>query len=165
MQVLLVSTNKDLCIDEMCHIEGYARLPLWWELMYITICRIPILLLFLKQLGIAWAVLLLWVLNGVSVVTVLRSTGLQLLVAVVIILVIRKQRASSARRQQKMKKERKWLEFVSQAKPPWPVGCQCLSGQANICNMIDCHGLMPHSLYPLFSLETAQFPRGLAIIF
>ncbi|CAJ1450442.1 unnamed protein product [Effrenium voratum] len=104
-QVLLVSTNKDLCIDEMCHIEGYARLPLWWELMYITICRIPILLLFLKQLGIAWAVLLLWVLNGVSVVTVLRSTGLQLLVAVVIILVIRKQRASSARRQQKMKKK------------------------------------------------------------
>ena len=108
MQVLIVceEENKEMFnIDEMCNIAGYARFPLWWELMHITFCRIPMLLYFLLMLAIILSVMLLWVFSGVSLVTVLASTGCVLVVSVLVVLAIRKARAATAHSKQRRRKE------------------------------------------------------------
>ncbi|CAJ1437140.1 unnamed protein product [Effrenium voratum] len=107
-QVLIVceEENKEMFnIDEMCNIAGYARFPLWWELMHITFCRIPMLLYFLLMLAIILSVMLLWVFSGVSLVTVLASTGCVLVVSVLVVLAIRKARAATAHSKQRRRKE------------------------------------------------------------
>ncbi|CAK9069513.1 unnamed protein product [Durusdinium trenchii] len=91
-------------IKEFTKIGGYVCFGLGWELLHITMCRVPIVTWLLVPLALAVGTLLLWIMAGLGVFMGLSSTLAALALWVMIIVASRIFWMRSARHKQVKRK-------------------------------------------------------------
>ena len=87
-----LNVYKLLCLtseQRFSELGGYIRFSILWELWHITMCRVPIVMFLLVAVVMAIGTLVLWAVNGVTVITCSLSTAAGLVVWGIVTVVAR----------------------------------------------------------------------------